>query len=63
MNERRDFPTIAEAEALLPNAKKVADALGVPYEDAPLVAGFVSTTPPPPEAFDLGRKLARERGW
>jgi hypothetical protein len=55
--------TIAEVERLLPNAKKVADGLGVPHDDAPIYLGYISTTPPSPEVLERGRELAEKFGW
>lgn len=55
--------TITEAEEFIARAKRVADNLGESHDEAPLGLGFISPDPPPPEAIELGRKLAQRFGW
>lgn len=58
-----NFPTITEAEQLLPKARAVADKIKANYDDAPLSLGFMSLKSPPESAFDKGRELAEKYGW
>ena len=58
-----DFPTIDEAEKLLPNAKKVADHLKLEYTEVPLYVGFISDKPISDKALQRGRELAEQYGW
>ena len=60
---RPDFPTIAEAECLLPNARKVAENMGMAPEETPLYVGFVSSEPPSAETLTKMREAAERAGW
>lgn len=55
--------TIVEVEALLPNAKKVAQGLDVALDEAPITIGYISTDPIPEADLERAHELAREKGW
>ena len=62
-NTDYEYMTITEAEEFVARARRVADNLGEPYDEAPVGLGFISPDPAPPEAIELGRQLAEEYGW
>jgi hypothetical protein len=55
--------TIAEAEKLLPQARKIAIGLNLPLDEAPLYLGLISDRAPSKEVIERGKELAKEYGW